>query len=160
MSNITRRAERGEAIDFFYESMTIETNECLVWPYSKYQGYGRLCVNGKWYSVPRLTLLYHTSEPENTKLHATHRPVICHNRSCFNYNHLRWATHKQNMQDKILDKTNKGLKGEENTTSKLTEEQVLAIRADTRSHRIISLDYGVTKACIGFIKRRVTWGWL
>jgi hypothetical protein len=41
--------------------------------------------------------------------------------------------------------------------SSLNPASVVAIRADPRPTREIALDYGVTKATINLIKRRVTW---
>lgn len=161
MSSIARKkATHGEARDFFNDSMKIETDDCIIWPFSNYKGYGRLGIKGKFYSVPRMALTYHRGEPYNPNLHATHLPIICHNPACFNYRHLRWATHQRNMVDKKLDGTNRTERGEKNGRAKLTSEQVLAIRADKRLNRIIAEEYGVAKGYVSLIKRRVSWAWL
>ena len=41
--------------------------------------------------------------------------------------------------------------------AKLTDAQVLAIRADRRSSRIIAAEYGVSQVSVVFIKNRKTW---
>ena len=54
----------------------------------------------------------------------------------------------------------KGKKGEENFHSKLTSEQVLAIRDDTRTYKEISAQYGTCISNISFIKNKRNWGHL
>ncbi len=41
--------------------------------------------------------------------------------------------------------------------SKLTESQVLAIRADGRSRRVIAAEYGISVTYVNQIKRRDSW---
>jgi NUMOD4 motif/HNH endonuclease len=50
--------------------------------------------------------------------------------------------------------------GEGNKKAKLTEAQVLAIRADTRVHHRIANDYGVTRDTISRVKRNKSWAHL
>lgn len=47
--------------------------------------------------------------------------------------------------------------GEKARTAKLTDEQVLAIRADTRTHKAIGHEYGVCRRHIGHIKSGRHW---
>src|SRR5512139_2131601 len=63
---------------------------------------------------------------------------------------LAWGTRTDNMQDCIVHgRTNKGSK---NPNSKLTEKDVLAIRADTRRQRIIADDYNIDASTVSDIK--------
>ena len=48
-------------------------------------------------------------------------------------------------------------KGSDIGTSKLTEEDIVKIRKDSRRQTQIAKDYGVTQACISAIKCRKTW---
>lgn len=48
-------------------------------------------------------------------------------------------------------------RGEKSGMAKTTEEDVRAIRKDTRSSRIIGLDYGLSPSAIGHIKKRRSW---
>ncbi|MCY9274574.1 HNH endonuclease [Bacillus haynesii] len=80
---------------------------------------------------------------------------VCDNPSCFNPGHLRVGSHADNVKDKV--QKDRHCKGETNGSSKLTEEEVAAIRKDTRSHIAISKDYNVNRATIGQIKRGETW---
>ncbi len=47
--------------------------------------------------------------------------------------------------------------GEQVRTAKLTAEQVLAIRADPRTHKTIGLDYGVSRRHVGHLKAGHNW---
>lgn len=47
--------------------------------------------------------------------------------------------------------------GEGHPNSKLTESQVLAIRADSRANREIAADFGISRRNVSMIKTRKTW---
>lgn len=79
----------------------------------------------------------------------------CDTPPCFNPEHLKVGTHADNVQDKVAK--NRHCVGVENGSAKLTEADVIAIRADSRSHIEISKSYGVNRATIGQIKRGETW---
>jgi hypothetical protein len=68
---------------------------------------------------------------------------------------LRWGTHTDNMRDKQVHGTQ--TMGEAHHQSKLTGDQVRAIRADKRTSRAIGKEYGVSQVTVVFIKNRKTW---
>jgi HNH endonuclease/NUMOD4 motif-containing protein len=68
---------------------------------------------------------------------------------------LRWDTKKGNHADKILHGT--WLSGAQVPGVKLTESQVLSIRADRRIQREIAADYGVCRQTVQLIKARKNW---
>lgn len=88
---------------------------------------------------------------------------ICHhcdNPSCVNPSHLFAGTQKDNARDR--DQKGRGVfvppqKGEAHPNAKLTQEQVVAIRADTRTLTEIAKDYDVTNHAIHRIRTRKTW---
>lgn len=49
------------------------------------------------------------------------------------------------------------MRGENSPNHILTEEQVLAIRADTRLQRVIAADYGIAASTVGNIKTGHSW---
>jgi len=53
-----------------------------------------------------------------------------------------------------------GNQGEKQHNSKLTEDDVKAIRKDSRNHYVIAKEYGITQPTVGRIKSRERWGWL
>jgi hypothetical protein len=85
----------------------------------------------------------------------------CHNdgnaeNSCLE--NLRWDTVANNNKDKVKHGTIK--RGEQNRGSKLTEEQVRAIRAATGINREIAMPYGIHPDTVSLIKTRRRWSWL
>lgn len=68
---------------------------------------------------------------------------------------LEWNTHLVNMHDKVGHGTLPV--GEGSRSAKLTEADVLAIRASTDTHRALGVRYGVSGPCIHAIKVRKTW---
>lgn len=104
-------------------------------------------------------LLHHTglTEPPADKPNALHS---CHNRACVEPTHLRWGTHRDNAQDRMQAGRSRTWRMADNPNTKLTDQQVRAIRADPRTQTLIASEYGITQAAVSAIKRRVTWGWL
>jgi len=85
----------------------------------------------------------------------------CHNDGSRTNNvvdNLRYDTRVGNAADRLLHGTHQ--RGERSGNSKLTEAQVLAIRADTRLQGIIAEEYGIEQACVSKIKLRKSWAWL
>jgi hypothetical protein len=61
----------------------------------------------------------------------------------------------ENQRQRVLDGTDN--RGEQHGNSKLTEEQVRAIRIDTRTQRVIAEEYGVGQSLISDVKTRKKW---
>lgn len=83
--------------------------------------------------------------------------VVCHhcdNPSCVNPRHLFLGTRVDNNADR--DAKERQAKGERNG-SRLTEAQVVAIRADPRTNREVALQYGVQESAISNIRLRKAW---
>lgn len=68
---------------------------------------------------------------------------------------LAWGSVQENIDDRRRHKT--FLRGETMPAAKLNEEQVRAIRSDTRVARLIAADYGVSRRLISNIKTRTGW---
>lgn len=74
---------------------------------------------------------------------------------------LSWGTQKENAEDTMVHGNT--LKGEKNSRAKLTEGNVLDIKARLASGEsggAICQDYGVSWSTICDIKTKRTWGWL
>lgn len=103
--NHRQRSAKGESLAYFNKMLAVETNDCIEWPYGKVKGYGRFQVGDKMELVHRVALLQKLGQPPDHKPLALHKPLVCHNQSCFNHRHLYWGNQKDNMADKIIDGT-------------------------------------------------------
>lgn len=126
---------------------------CWEWPFaiSKRDGYGRVYFDGSSRNAHHVALLLTTPQPIGSD-HALHS---CDNPACVNPSHLRWGTPQDNMTDKVS--RNRQLRGEQHRMARLTEENVRAIRTDSRPLRIIAAEYGVTESHVCRIRNRVQW---
>lgn len=68
---------------------------------------------------------------------------------------LAWGTHRENVDDAMRHGT--VTKGEAVHTAKLSESQVLAVRASRASNHELAGRYGVTPGNISAIRSRKTW---
>lgn len=75
----------------------------------------------------------------------------CDNPSCVNPDHLFLGSRADNNADMAA-------KGRARAIAKVTEGDVVAIRADTRPQRVVAREYGVTQSAISRIKSRKNWG--
>ncbi len=127
---------------------------CLIWTgHTNNRGYGTIMANGKLQRTHRYAWEQSNGIiPEG--MHVLHR---CDNPPCCNPYHLFLGTHQDNMDDMIKKGRKNPPKGERVNTAKLTETDVIAIRADIRLQKEIAVDYGVGETTIGRLKRRITW---
>lgn len=82
---------------------------------------------------------------------------ICHkcdNPPCCNPEHLFLGTHLSNMEDRKIKGRTYITSGEKSGMHKLKTKDVLKIREDNRSLRVIANEYGVSKSNISMIKNR------
>lgn len=152
----------GAARSFFDAAMLMETDDCIIWPYSKLEnGHGHLRRDdGKTSLVHRLACeIEHGPAPEGKPL-ATHGP--CHNPSCFNRRHVGWGSHKDNAADRRRDGTSPI--GRANPAAKLSESDVQEIRqryaAGGVTHEKLAAEYGVCRVSVTNVLRRKTWNHL
>jgi len=85
---------------------------------------------------------------------------VCHKcdvRLCVNPDHLFLGTDADNMRDKAEKGRNYRAVGIDAANVKLSPDQVLAIRADTRSTRAIAKDFGIDYGHVANIKRLKSW---
>lgn len=141
-------------LDDFNDLAAIETDDCILWPFGKSGGYGQVRVGRERIPVHVLALERKVG-PRPPGLEAAHAPVICHNKVCMNYRHLRWATRSENIADQVLDRTS--CHGENHPGHRLTAVQVIAIRASADSQRILGERYGVDQSTINQILKRKRW---
>lgn len=138
-----------------------KSDGCWEWVGNKHQqGYGLMgdSNRGKTLKSHRISWEIHNG-PIPEKMCVLHK---CDNTSCVNPNHLFLGT----QQDNITDMVSKGrqrtgrMMGSTNPISKLTEAQVLEIRAlvGTMTQKAISSLYSVGEMTISRVVNRKLWG--
>lgn len=138
--------------EFVERTLGNVTNECVLWPFGRDSGgygiYGGVRAH-------RYLLQKHTGENPDG-MYAAHGP--CHKRLCVNPHEvhgLRWATPRENILDRVRDGTDN--RGERHALSVLTENDVRAIRRDSRTPTKIASDYPVSASYIRSIIKGDRW---
>lgn len=149
---------RGEPLRWLREHVSYSGTDCLIWPFGN-TGHGHGVVNfkGKVAPASRVMCILVNGEPALGKNHAAHS---CGRggEGCVHPAHLRWATPKENAEDKHLHGTFG--RGDKIGTSKLTEQSVRAIRALALPDAEIAAIFKITKGTVYAIKTKRSWGWL
>lgn len=128
---------------------------CWLWTGTRTKlGYGRLTYQGANCKAHRLAWEL-ANGPIPSGMGILHR---CNNPSCVNPDHLYPGNQAQNYHDMVRAGRDKCvLRGEDRPDAKLTEEQVLAIRSDSRSCSMVAREYGMNKSTINHIRTRRRW---
>lgn len=136
---------------------------CVEWIGAKRNGYGYLTVgsrsNGTRRSVSAHRLSYEEFVgPIPEGLYVCHK---CDNRKCINPDHLFLGTHQDNVDDRERKGRNSPppiRHGSAHNNAKLTEEDVLKIRASSEMGTpALSVKYGVAKRTIRDVLNGTTW---
>lgn len=150
------RASRGDPAAFIAAALEMHTDECIIWPFAKDKdGYGKVGRSGR---AHRQVLELAEGPAPSPEHEAAHKPQVCHNPSCINPRHLRWATIRENSHDRFLDGTD--CCGEKGGNTKLTEQQVAEIRsAFAAGERVshIAVRFAVTTPNVRNIVLGKTW---
>lgn len=127
---------------------------CWEWQnYCQRNGYGQIKYKNKKMLAHRLSWeLHHGKIPVG--LCVLHE---CDNPSCVNPHHLKLGTHDDNAKDMIARNRQARVVGEKNGRSKLSEQQVIKIRSDTRILSVIAKEYGLSISTVSYIKARTLW---
>jgi len=132
-----------------------KSDGCWLWRASMYKsGYGGFSYNKDSILSHRFSYCLHN----NCELDSIKGLIIrhsCHNRHCVNPSHLSTGTHQDNMDD--MTGAGRQAKGEYQWNSKLSEEQVKAIRLSDGLHKDIAAQYGIARSYVCEIKKKKAW---
>ena len=147
-------AEKGACAQFIFDHLGHDGDECLLWPYGKSnKGYGLAVINGKQKTASRWMCILAHGKPIGDRNEAAHN---CGNPACVNPKHLRWATHKENMADRMLHGTENI--GENNGKTRLTADDVRYIRSAPPHLEPLCKKFGMNKHGISKIRSGARWG--
>lgn len=150
------RAPDGEPLAWLIEAVKIETDECILWPYSvREYGYGIVRWKGKCWRAYHVALLLVGRELPKKPLEIRH---LCGRHGCVNPRHLKVGTAKENQADKLIHGTHN--RGERQWQHKLTEQGVREIRAliaQGIKYEDIAAQYDVSRTTISHIRHRKAW---
>lgn len=141
--------------EFFAERYDVnEETGCREWNrHVSQNGYGTVKHKRKAYPAHRFMYQYKHG-PVEDGMHICHK---CDNRKCVNPDHLFLGTARANMHDMIAKGRKVVACGERSGGSKLTADQVIAIRDDARPQAAIAADYGISQSNVSHVKRNVGW---
>ena len=127
------------------------SDECLEWPERvSNHGYGKFYFKGRDRSVHRMALAVADGiEMPSSDVFVLHS---CHNRRCFNPAHLRWGTHTENQQERSA--------AGRHYRSKLSADDVRAIRGSDESGSILADRFGVSVSAISSVRRGSSYKWV
>lgn len=139
-----------------FESKVFKTNTHWYWTGAlNGRGYGNLREDGKCRYAHRIAFeLFNGSLASDDDV--LHECDIPH---CVNPLHLWRATHADNMADMaIKGRAARGhLEGEKHPLSKLTADQVISIRTDARTLKVVAKAYNISVGLVSKIRARSVW---
>ncbi len=152
------RTDEGAPLAWLEAALAAEGDDCMIWPFAASgNGYGVVRYDGRSQTVSRLICERTHGPAPSPDFDAAHS---CNRRLCGNKQHISWKTRQGNMADAIAAGT--WTHGDMASTTKLTEADVLSIRALRGiEHRgVLASRYGVTAGYINALHRRARWAWL
>lgn len=128
-------------------------NGCWEWVgYFGSGGYGMMGYNGKNQRAHRVSYeAYKGSIPKGMVVRHT-----CDNPACINPDHLILGTQKDNVADREA-RNRRVVNGEQIGTSKLTEKDVLEIRASQENLDVLACRYGIDRSNVWMIRTGKSW---
>lgn len=145
-------------LDWLNQNHTTNDNECWIWNGGiNSAGYGCVGRNNVMFLVHRISLEKKIGRELDVKEDARHVCPNIPNRRCYNPEHLQVGTHKQNMEDMVT--YGRSQLGSKNHHSKLTEEDIVSIRAIRHMFLLSELAemFSVDQALISMIVNRKIW---
>jgi hypothetical protein len=157
---LLKQPRKGAKAAFIEVAVAYTGSACLLWPYHRnWYGYGVIEFRGQRnYRVHRIVCERTHGAPPGDGPGVAHS---CRNTSCVAPAHLRWASQKENLADRVSHGTM--IRGSRQWLSKLTEGDIPRIRAlakDGMNNTQIAKRFNVRRETISAVTRGKTWAWL
>lgn len=145
------------------EAVLTNNDKCIIWPYDRLNGYAiiRELSYDQIFSVHNfICSIVNGSKPTN--IHQVAHSCGNGKKGCISGNHLRWATPKENIEDRTNQGRTYHPDGELNGQSKLTYEEISEI-IELYSQKIYSQHklariFNVSQSHVSRIIRGKRWG--
>lgn len=128
---------------------------CWLWTgaYDTKSGYGSFGIDGRRHSAHRASWELHFGDIPSG-LCVCHK---CDTPQCVNPLHLFLGTHTDNAMDKVRKGRDNTPMGVNQRNAKLTDDDVMKIRNDTRTCKTIAAEYGIDGSTCSIIQLGRTW---
>ena len=147
-----------EFATWFHSVLHLCESGCWEWTLGLSQdGYGKVKRLGRTIPTHKWALEHSLGRSLGEGMVTRH---TCNNRPCCNPAHLLEGTLVDNVMDRVCDGRSVGPRGERQWNSKLTSEQVIAIKSynGPMSSQSLADTYGVNRTCIVRIRNGTRWG--
>lgn len=160
-SPLAESENKNLPLKWLIANANVETDDCLIYPFGKTgMGYGVVYPKGEKQVMAHRWMCEHVhgAAPEG-KIWVAHSCANGH-LACVNPRHLRWATPKQNGEDRVAH--GNCPRGEASVNSKLTEADALSVwkLKGVVPNREAARRHGVTSGAVSGIWSGRTWAWL
>lgn len=145
---------RGRPRSWLERHVGYEFDNCLIWPYARFPDGRAHMAAGK----PSRIMCEMAHGPAPSPKHQAAHSCGNGNGGCVNPRHLRWATPKENSDDKEIHGT--VVRGRKHPAAKLIDEDIRNIRLlDSQGvqRQVIAARFGVNKSCITKILQGTHW---
>lgn len=136
----------------FMANVEVRPGECWLWQASTVAGgYGQIRILGEYYRATRVAyeMFCGPIGPGRMVCHTCDTP------QCVNPQHLWLGSAKDNGRDAA--RKGRTVRGSRVNTAKLTERDVVAIRAAGGTQAAIAARFGVSRSLVGQIRAGVVW---
>jgi hypothetical protein len=134
---------KSTKMQWLKDRMNFAGDECLIWPFSRNNGYGNFAIRGAQVYAHRAMCELVNGKAPPDKPQVRH---LCGRRECVNPRHLTWGSRSENM----LDRRHHGTANTWGSNGKLTLAECEEIRAlkDYLTSPEIAMMFGVTPSTV------------
>lgn len=157
---VLAKARNGAPLQWLCDHARHRGDGCLTYPFAKGRS-GKVTVRDGRRLSAFAVMCELAYGPKPSLLHEAAHNCGKGHEACIHPQHLRWATHAENLADRIEHGTSN--RGEQHGLSRFTVADILTIRADLRRgdpQSAVAQRFSTSQGTISKIARGERWGWL